>query len=153
MKRMKEYWHDGRQIEFETFADHLPSEGTTVDLDAEAEDRWGLPAARIRIAEHPHHAKAGAFLQARGMELLAACGADEVEAGAVASVTGHLVHGTCRMGTDPAASVTDADGRAHDCPNLYVTDGAAIPYAGGVTSTLSILANAFRIADRILAGR
>lgn len=152
-ERMREYWHDGRQIEFEAFADHLPSEGTSIDLDSEAKDRWGLPAARIRIAEVPHHEKAGAYLQARGMELLAACGADEVEAGVVAAVTGHLVHGTCRMGTDPATSVTDADGRAHDCPNLYVTDGAAIPHAGGVTSTLTILANAFRIADRILAAR
>ncbi|MBI3268307.1 MAG: GMC family oxidoreductase [Planctomycetes bacterium] len=153
MRRLREFWREGRWVEFETFADFLPNVSTYVDLDPTARDRWGLPAARIHLAEPPQHAKAGAYLRARGLEVLAAAGADEVHEGEAGAVTGHLVHGTCRMGTDPAASVLDADGRAHDCPNLYVTDGSALPHAGGVASTLTILANAFRIADRILARR
>lgn len=150
-KAMREHWREGRTIEFETFADFLPNPGTLVDLDDDAKDRWGVPAARIRVEPPAHHAKAGAYVQARALELLEACGPDEVHAGGVGETTAHLVHGTCRMGADPATSVIDAAGRAHDCPNLYVTDGSAIPHAGGVPSTLTILANAFRIADRILA--
>lgn len=153
MQKLKRYYHEERRVEFECFADHLPNPGTFVDLDPQVKDRWGLPAARIHLADVPHHAQAGAYLQARGLELLAACGADRVVPGVVGEITGHLVHGTCRMGTDPATSVLDADGRAHECPNLYVTDGAALPHAGGVTSTLTIMANSFRIARGMLRAR
>ena len=62
--------------------------------------------------------------------------------------TAHQV-GTCRFGTDPAASVLDTDCRAHDLDNLYVTDGSFFPSIGAVNPTLTIVANALRVADRI----
>jgi len=35
----------------------------------------------------------------------------------------HLM-GTCRMGTNPAKSVVNSFGRAHDVPNLFIVDGS-----------------------------
>jgi choline dehydrogenase-like flavoprotein len=57
--------------------------------------------------------------------------------------------GTARFGTDPADSVLDLDCRAHDVDNLYVADASFFPSIGAVNPTLTIIANALRIADRI----
>jgi choline dehydrogenase-like flavoprotein len=57
--------------------------------------------------------------------------------------------GTCRFGTDPATSVLNLDCRAHEVGNLYVTDASFFPSIGAVNPTLTIIANALRVADII----
>jgi choline dehydrogenase-like flavoprotein len=64
--------------------------------------------------------------------------------------TAHLM-GTCRMGSDAKASVIDADGRAHDVPNLFVCDASVFPTSGAVNPSLTNQAIAARTADRIQA--
>ena len=60
--------------------------------------------------------------------------------------------GTLRFGDNPANSVLDPDCRAHDVENLYVTDGSFMPSSMGVNPSLTIAANALRVAD-IIADR
>ena len=57
--------------------------------------------------------------------------------------------GTCRFGPDPGTSVLDLDCKAHEFDNLYVTDASFFPSIGAVNPTLTIIANALRVADRI----
>jgi choline dehydrogenase-like flavoprotein len=57
--------------------------------------------------------------------------------------------GTVRFGTDPATSVLDVDCKAHELDNLYVTDASFFPSIGAVNPTLTIIANALRVADII----
>jgi choline dehydrogenase-like flavoprotein len=57
--------------------------------------------------------------------------------------------GTARFGTNPLSSVLDLDCKAHDLDNLYVTDASFFPSIGAVNPTLTIIANALRVADRI----
>lgn len=57
--------------------------------------------------------------------------------------------GTARFGTDPATSVLDLDCRAHEVDNLYLADASFFPSIGAVNPTLTIIANALRVADRI----
>ncbi|MDO9710647.1 FAD-dependent oxidoreductase [Paracraurococcus lichenis] len=57
--------------------------------------------------------------------------------------------GTLRFGTDPATSVLDTDCKAHGLDNLYVTDASFFPSIGAVNPTLTIIANALRVAGRI----
>jgi len=59
--------------------------------------------------------------------------------------------GTCRFGTDPETSVLNLDCRAHEIDNLYVTDASFFPSIGAVNPTLTIIANALRVADIIKA--
>ena len=54
--------------------------------------------------------------------------------------------GTLRFGTDPASSVLDLDCKAHELDNLYVTDASFFPSIGAVNPTLTIIANALRVA-------
>ena len=69
---------------------------------------------------------------------------------AEAGETTILQHGTCRFGDDPATSVLDSDCRAHEVPNLWVVDGSFMPTSGGNPNTLTIIANAYRVADRLV---
>jgi choline dehydrogenase-like flavoprotein len=64
---------------------------------------------------------------------------------------GGTVHqaGTARFGRDPATSVLDLDCKAHELDNLYVTDASFFPSIGAVNPTLTIIANALRVADGI----
>jgi choline dehydrogenase-like flavoprotein len=66
---------------------------------------------------------------------------------------GHInlahVCGTCRFGEDPASSVLDADCRAHGVRNLFVADSSFFPSSGGTNPSLTIAANALRVAGII----
>lgn len=57
--------------------------------------------------------------------------------------------GTLRFGTDPASSVLDINCKAHELDNLYVTDASFFPSIGAVNPTLTIIANALRVADHL----
>ena len=59
--------------------------------------------------------------------------------------------GTMRFGTDPQASVLDLDCRAHQLDNLYVVDASFFPSIGAVNPTLTIIANALRVGDHLIA--
>lgn len=54
--------------------------------------------------------------------------------------------GTCRMGTDPAHSVTAPTGKVWHTHNLYVADASLMPTSSGVNPSLSIAAGALRVA-------
>jgi choline dehydrogenase-like flavoprotein len=62
-------------------------------------------------------------------------------------------NGTCRMGSDPATSVLDRNCKAHDLDNLYVVDASFFVSASAVNPSLTIIANAMRVADHLLAER
>ena len=61
--------------------------------------------------------------------------------------------GTCRMGDDPATSVVDRWGRAHDVPNLFIVDGSLMVTSAAVNPTSTIQALALRTADYIKQAR
>ena len=58
--------------------------------------------------------------------------------------------GTVRFGRSPQASVSGSDCRMWGVPNLYVVDGSFMPTSGGVNPSLTITANALRVAAHIV---
>jgi choline dehydrogenase-like flavoprotein len=131
-------------------ATSLPLESNTISLDPVVKDAWGIPAIRVTYRDHPDDLAMMRFLQARGLELLAAAGAQRTWAFPVTEQSGsnHLL-GTCRMGDDPATSVVDRDHRAHDVPNLFVCDGSSFVTSGRGQPTCTIQALAYRAAEMI----
>jgi choline dehydrogenase-like flavoprotein len=61
---------------------------------------------------------------------------------------GHVC-GTCRFGTDPKTSVLDPQNRAHEVHNLYVVDTSFFPSSAGLNPSLTVAANALRVADHL----
>jgi choline dehydrogenase-like flavoprotein len=59
--------------------------------------------------------------------------------------------GTLRAGTDPTRSVVNAEGRAHTLDNLFVADASFFPTSTGVNPSLTIAANALRVAHLMKA--
>lgn len=57
--------------------------------------------------------------------------------------------GTLRMGSDPATSVLDATCRVHGIENLWAVDASFMPTSMGVNPSLTIAANALRVADHM----
>jgi choline dehydrogenase-like flavoprotein len=60
-------------------------------------------------------------------------------------------NGTIRFGRDPKTSALDINCKAHDLDNLYVVDGSFFPSSGAVNPALTIIANALRVGDHLLA--
>jgi choline dehydrogenase-like flavoprotein len=63
----------------------------------------------------------------------------------------HLMGGA-RMGSDPDTSVVNSDQRTWAVPNLFVADGSVCPTQGSANPSLTIMALASRLAERIVRG-
>ena len=110
------------------------ADGIGINYRLNAKDRARIAAFRSLMADTLQPWKYRLLKQAENNERIAhACG-------------------TCRMGTDPANSVVDRDNRAHDLDNLFIVDSAFFPSSGGTNPSLTIAANALRVAERILSG-
>ena len=129
----------------------MPQHDNRVSLDDRVVDDHGLPVARVSLAPHPNDLIQGRFLVDRCGEILEAAGATRVTKVYPEKVTGNCSHqhGTIRMGDDPDTSVLDRWCRAHEVDNLYAVDGSPFPTATGANPTLTIMANAWRVAERI----
>ena len=57
--------------------------------------------------------------------------------------------GTAQFGTDPKTSVLDPNCKAWDLDNLYVVDASFQPSQGATNPTLTIIANAIRVAEHL----
>jgi hypothetical protein len=148
-RTLEHHFRDALSIKIEAFCDWLPVDDCFVRLDPVRKDVWGLPLARIRLGFHLRNLQVGWYLASKGADLLREMGAENVVSFAAGSPPTNLLAGTCRFGKDPARSVLDADCRAHEVDNLYVTDGSFMPTGGSVPYTWTIYANAFRVAHRM----
>jgi choline dehydrogenase-like flavoprotein len=128
----------------------LALESNNVTLDPDLKDAWGLPAIRVTYKDHPDDLATAGFLQDRGVEILEAAGAQRVTRSPIREqdLGVHLL-GTCRMGSDPAASVVDKYHRSHDVPNLFLCDGSSLVTSGRGQPTMTIQALAFRAGEHI----
>jgi choline dehydrogenase-like flavoprotein len=59
--------------------------------------------------------------------------------------------GTCRMGTDPRASVANPYGELHDAPGVWIGDASAFPTSSGTNPMITIMALARRTGEAIVA--
>lgn len=60
-------------------------------------------------------------------------------------------NGTIRFGHDPKTSALDVNCKAHEVDNLYVVDGSFFPSSAAVNPALTIMANALRVGDHLIA--
>ena len=148
-KKLKSIFTDNQTLRYEIFCDWLPTDNCFVSLDNTVKDKWGSPVAKVRIGYHPHDLKVGNYINECSSKVLKKMGAKNIRSNVSGSPPQNLVAGGCRFGDDPKTSVLNADCRAHDVDNLYITDGSFMPTGGSVPYTWTIYANAFRVAECI----
>ncbi|WP_156687086.1 GMC oxidoreductase [Mycobacterium sp. Marseille-P9652] len=117
----------------------LPTDRPGVD------DRQRL---RLRYRLHPSEIHRRAVFIRQIKETLKPFRTLTLRTGANNSTLGHVC-GTCRFGTDPKTSVLDPQNRAHEVENLYVVDASFFPSSAGLNPSLTVAANALRVAQHV----
>ena len=135
-----------------TLPDVLPYHANFLDLDPDHRDRDGVPLVRCTYQYFENEHRQSQFLVDRASEWLTAAGATETwhVPIAPAPISTHAYGGT-RMGTDPAVSVVDGFGKAHEVPNLMVLGASTFPTSGGVNPTQTVEALTARSARHLLS--
>ena len=129
----------GRSVDWYLVSEDLPHADSRVSLDGE---RVIVHWERTNMAAHRRFAaKMRALFRAAGFPII------------LARELGHqvVVHqcGTVRIGTDPATAPLDPWCRSFDHPNLFVVDASFMPSAAALNPSLTIAAQALRVAGHI----
>ena len=125
----------------------LPEAHNRVEIDATLTDSNGIPAPRIVYKVSENSRRSLDYAIARARDLVEAAGATQVLNQPLTRETGWHLMGTARMGNDPANSVVDRYGRAHDVPNLFIVDGSLFVTSAAVNPTSTIQALALHVSD------
>jgi choline dehydrogenase-like flavoprotein len=151
----KEWMREGRAYSFGVFAmgQEIPLPSSRVSLADGVLDRWGKPGARIRKDVHAASREVETGLARESATWLEAAGAREVRRllnTTTASAAGEHSCGTARMSDDPAGGATDRFGRLWGARRVVVCDSSLHPTNGSVNPTLTIVANALRVASHLV---
>jgi choline dehydrogenase-like flavoprotein len=130
----------------------MPNPDAIVELASTVRDGHGVPVARLRGVQHREDLRAMQFLAARAAAWMEAAGAERVWTHAPREPSlsgGQHQAGTARMAADPSMGATDRWGRVFGCQRVHVADASLHVTNGAVNPVLTILAMAWRIADRM----
>lgn len=142
-----------RSAQWSIIGEDLPEESNEIVLSPSLTDSDGLPAAEIRYRVSENSRRMLAFNADRARESMLAAGATSVVDVPQLRASGWHQLGTAVMGSDPATSVVDGWGQAHDVPNLWIFDGSTWPTSAGMNPTATVAAFALRGAERMLDTR
>lgn len=128
------------------------------ELDPEVKDKWGIPALRFHWKWSGHELNQVAHQQKMLAAVLESMGArfsrppyteDPLKA---IKQGGQIIHevGGAIMGEKAGSSVTNEWSQTWDVPNLIMADGAPFPNTADKNPTLTIMALAWRAADRLV---
>lgn len=148
----------GTTLSVAFMANQVPLEENRIELHPKIRDKWNRPVAYIIKKWHQHDKALMDIMASQCARILEkGCGFAEgsIHGGGVysaenglARIANHILGGA-RFGESRDDSVLDVNCRAWDFNNLYVTDGSFMPTSGGANPTLTIQANAFRIANHL----
>jgi choline dehydrogenase-like flavoprotein len=125
----------------------LPRADNRISLSTTLKDSYGLPVAHIHCDPHANDLAMRAHAARQGQKLYEAAGAKRTVVSTIPPATHQM--GTARMSHDPGRGVTNAYGRTHEVPNLFISDGSVQTTAGAANPTLTIVALALRQAEHI----
>ena len=129
---------------------------TTEDLPRMQNRIQVEPGGRLKLSYEPSNLEAHQRLTAKFRGLLDAmqCKDEVIDRstylGGRLGISG-VAHqnGTVRFGTDSATSALDINCKMHDLDNLYVVDSSFFCSSSAVNPTLTIIANALRVAQHL----
>jgi choline dehydrogenase-like flavoprotein len=136
-----------RSLDFWLTTEDLPRHDNRVELG---------PDGGVRLTYTPTNLEAHARLTAKFRSLLDTMRCEDRVYGKHTYLGGRLgisgvahQNGTIRFGTDPTTSALDVHCKLHDVDNVYVADASFFVSSAAVNPTLTIIANALRVADHL----
>jgi choline dehydrogenase-like flavoprotein len=143
----------GWSVSLLPFGEVLPDPGNRVTLSASRRDSWGIPVPVIEATHGPNEYAMMRAAARDAAEMLEAAGCRDITDWEAASEQltppGDRIHemGTARMGRDPATSVLNGWGQAHQVANLFVSDGAVMTSSASMNPSLTYMAITARAAN------
>jgi len=144
-------YHAARECSIKNVLEVLPDPENRVVL-SDKKDALGLPRPQVHYAINDYVHKGMAAAREEYTRIAQLMGGTNLRY-SPDGIYGNNQHitGTLSMGNDPADSVVDSVGRAHDHPNLYIASTGVMPTSATVNSTLTAVALALRSAEHIHA--
>ena len=136
------------------YYDIIPDRASELTLDPARKNEWGDPLPKLVFRDAPE----SVALRAQTEDSIKAVFANMAKAGngtvLRTSVDNFQDHpaGGCRMGADPASSVVDSWGRAHDHENLFVVGAPTCVTGSCANATLTFCALSLRSAHEMERG-
>lgn len=133
------------------FGETLPNHDNKMYLDYNRLDDWGLPTITFDAGLGENELAMRKDMQDQAIKMLESAGFKDVEGYDIKpnKALGLGIHemGTARMGKDPKTSVLNKNNQIHECPNVYVTDGAFMTSSGCQNPSLTYMAFTARAAN------
>jgi len=154
----------GATVSFAGRGEMIPNDNSYCEIDPTVVDRWGIPVLRFHWKWPDHELKQVKHMQETFRTIIDEMGGTPLSPMPTAEQQydiapgGRIIHevGCVRMGHDPKTSVLNSNCQAHDCRNLFLTDGGPFVTNPDKNVTWTILALAMRtseyIADQRKAG-
>lgn len=135
-------------IRLSGFGEMMPNPENRVTQHATKVDEWGIPILNIDCAHGENDKELGRRMLEDARAMLISAGATITAENGKLHPAGLGIHemGTARMGRDPKTSVLNGFNQAHEVPNLFITDGAAMASSGCQNPSLTYMAMSARAA-------
>lgn len=142
-------WHVGSHMMGET----IPKEESTLSLDSQKTDQYGIPQLRINLDYDDNDQKMITDYVEQFTEMFDAAGFKNINVNDVPDKAPGLdIHemGGVRMGHDPKTSLLNKWNQLHACKNIYVTDGACMTSTATQNPSLTYMALTARACDHAI---
>ncbi|MEO8853947.1 MAG: GMC family oxidoreductase [Ginsengibacter sp.] len=127
----------------------IPKETNKVWLSENQKDQWGIPLLSISVDYDENDEKSLKDFLQQGSEMLETAGCKNISTSDSKQAPGLDIHevGGVRMGKDPKTSLLNNWNQMHNCPNVFVTDGACMTSTGTQNPSITFMALTARAAN------
>ncbi len=141
-------WQVGSQMMGET----IPKEESTVSLDTEKTDAYGIPQVKFSIGYDENDEKMIKDFFEQFSEMFIEAGFKNIRIDDSKQAPGLDIHemGGVRMGKDLKTSLLNKFNQLHACENVYVTDGACMTSTATQNPSLTYMALTARACDHAI---
>jgi choline dehydrogenase-like flavoprotein len=138
-------WNIGAQMMGET----IPKETSTLTLDKNKKDQWGMPLLSVNIGYDDNDEKMIRDFSEQMTEMFTKAGFTDIHISDSKQAPGLDIHemGGIRMGHDPKTSILNKWNQMHACKNVFVTDGSCMTSTSTQNPSLTYMAFAARAVD------
>jgi len=138
-------WYVSMMMQGET----IPKEANHVRLSKDQKDEWGIPLLITSVGYDDNDEKSLKDFLNQGAEMLDKAGCKNIQPHDSKQAPGLDIHevGGVRMGKDPKTSLLNKWNQFHNCPNVFVTDGACMVSTSTQNPSITFMAITARAAN------
>jgi choline dehydrogenase-like flavoprotein len=147
----------GSHVTFTGRGEMIPNDDSYCEIDPKVVDKWGIPVLRFHWKWSEHEIRQVAHMQKTFADWIEAMGGvnkrrPDPDGRKAIEPGGFIIHevGGTLMGAKASDSVTNSWSQVWDARNVFVADGGVFASNADKNPTLTIMALAWRTADRIL---